>query len=141
MVIKLPVRGKHTSCHPQSGLKLSKKPTSSNRLGYSHNPGGTTNIVIANSINRTIAMAKNNPIRPNIPILRYQTPRRIFIGHRGKRTMANIIAKAPAAYSFCLIWDPSYSHTKCKSSRHSCCCSILTVQSPFVRLTLWAPGA
>jgi hypothetical protein len=92
-----------TSCQPQTGLKLSKNPTSSNKFGYNHNPGGTANIVIANRISLNIAMAKNNPIRPSMPILRYQTPSLIFIGQRGNMTIAKTTASAPAAYSFCLI--------------------------------------
>jgi hypothetical protein len=130
-----------TSCQPHNGLKLSKNPTSSNRFGYSHKPGGVTNIVIAKRISRKIAITKNSPIRPSIPILKYQTPRRIFIGQRGKRTIANITARAPAAYNFCLICDPSHSQTKWSSSLHSCCCSILTVHKPLTLLVLCAPGA
>ena len=84
-----------TSCQPQTGLKLSKNPTSSNKLGYSHNPGGTANIVIANRISLKIDMAKNNPIRPSMPILRYQTPSLIFIGQRGNMTIAKTIARNP----------------------------------------------
>lgn len=81
-------------------------------------------------------IAKNRPINPSIPILRYQTPKRIFIGQSGNMTIAKTIASAPAAYSFVMTCDPSYSHTKCRSSRHSCCCSIFTVQSPLTRLPL-----
>ena len=91
------------SCHPQTGLKLSKKPTSSNRFGYNHNPGGTANIVTANRISLKMAMAKNKPIRPSMPILRYQTPSLIFIGQRGNMTTAKTMMRAPTAYSFCLI--------------------------------------
>lgn len=98
---------KLTSCQAQTGLKLSKNPTSSNRFGYSHNPGGTINMVMPNRMSRKIAMTKNRPIRPSIPILRYHTPRRIFMGHSGNMTIANTKASAPAAYSFCLICAPS----------------------------------
>src|SRR3954467_11135087 len=59
-----------TCCHPHTGLKLSKNPTSSNKLGYNHNPGGTTNMVIPNRINLNIAMTKNSPISPSRPILK-----------------------------------------------------------------------
>ena len=96
-----------TSCHPQSGTKLSKNPISSNNLGYSHNPGETAKYVIAKRINRKITITKNNPIKPSIPILKYQTPSLIFIGQSGNITIANTIASAAAAYNFCLIWAPS----------------------------------
>lgn len=134
------VECRHTSCHPQSGLNESKNPTSSNRLGYNHNPGGVTNMVIPNKIRRKIDMAKNKPIRPSIPMERYQTPSLIFIGQRGNITMANTTANAPAAYSFIFIWLPSYNQAKYNSSLHSCCCSIFTVHSPFTLFVL-AGGA
>lgn len=98
-------------------------------------------MVIAKRISRKIDIAKNSPINPSIPILRYQTPSRIFMGHRGNMTTANIMANAAAAYNLSLIWDPSYNQIKCNSSRHSCCCSILTVQRPLTLFVLWAPGA
>ena len=53
--------GMLTSCHPHTGLNESKKPTSSNRFGYSHRPGGCVNTVTQNNISRTIAIAKNKP--------------------------------------------------------------------------------
>jgi hypothetical protein len=91
------ILGRLTSCQPQTGLKLSKNPTSSNRLGYSHKPGGTANIVMQKRISLKIAITKNNPIKPSNPILRYQTPSRSFIGQSGNMTTANTTAKAPAA--------------------------------------------
>jgi hypothetical protein len=72
-----------TSCHPHTGLKLSKKPTSSKRLGYSHNPGGMVKTVRTNRINRKIAMAKNAATNPSMPMLKYQTPILSFNGHNG----------------------------------------------------------
>ena len=54
-------------------------------------------MVTAKRINLKIAMAKNNPIRPSIPILRYQTPSLSFIGQRGNMTIAKAMRSAPAA--------------------------------------------
>lgn len=90
-------RGEHTSCHAHTGRNESKKPTSSNKLGYSHRPGGAANMVMMNRINRTIAMAKNSPIRPSMPILRYHTPCLRNSGHRGNSTTAMTSTSAPAA--------------------------------------------
>ncbi len=66
-------------------------------MGYSHNPGGAANIVIAKRMSLKIAITKNNPIRPSMPILRYQTPSLIFIGQRGNMTIAKTIARNPPA--------------------------------------------
>lgn len=85
------------------------KLTSSNRLGYSHSPGGAANIVIINRMRRTIAMAKNSPRHPSRNILMYQTPRRINIGQSGKKTTAMTATRAPSAYSFILSCEPSHS--------------------------------
>jgi len=87
----------HTSCHPQTGRKLSKKPTSSNRFGYSHSPGGTVKTVAQNKINLKIAITKNNPIRPSRPMLRYQTPILNVTGHSGNITAARMAVSAPPA--------------------------------------------
>ena len=100
-----------TSCHPQTGLKLSKKPTSSNRFGYSHSPGGTVKTVTQNSIRRKIAIAKNKPISPRKAMLRYQTPILNFTGHSGNMTTVMININAPTAYSFVRHCGPSYSQT------------------------------
>ena len=86
-----------TSCHPHTGRKLSKNPTSSNRFGYNHKPGGTVKTVAQNNMRRNIAMAKNNPIKPNIPMLRYQTPMRNLTGQSGNMTTAMMITSAPTA--------------------------------------------
>lgn len=86
-----------TSCHAHVGLNESKKPTSSKRLGYSHRPGGVANIVTMKRIRRTIAMAKNKPIKPSIPMLRYHTPWRRKSGHSGNSTTAMTSTSAPAA--------------------------------------------
>ena len=104
-------KGGQTSCHPQTGLKLSKKPTSSNRFGYSHNPGGTVKTVARNSKSLKMAMRKNSPISPNIPILKYHTPILSLIGHSGNMTTAIIAASAPPAYNLVFHCGPSYSHT------------------------------
>ena len=101
----------HTSCHPQTGRKLSQNPTSSKRFGYSHKPGGAAKTVTQNSSSRKIAMAKNSAIRPSIPMLRYHTPMRNLIGHSGNMTTAMMSSSAPPAYSFCRSCGPSYSHT------------------------------
>lgn len=100
-----------TSCHPQRGLKLSKNPTSSNRLGNSQSPGGTVKTVTQNRTRRTRAMAKNSPSRPISPTLRYQTPRLSINGQSGNITTAIIIASTPAAIAFCFHCGPSYSQT------------------------------
>ncbi len=100
-----------TSCHPHTGRKLSKNPTSSNRFGYSHNPGGTVNTVAQNRMSLKMAMAKNSPISPSPPMLRYHTPIRSFTGQSGNITTSRIAASAPPAYSFCFHCGPSYSQT------------------------------
>lgn len=101
----------HTSCQPHRGLKLSKNPTSSNRLGKSQRPGATVKTVMQKRIKRKIAMAKKRPNSPIMPTLRYHTPWRMIIGHNGNRTTAKIPATTAAAMAFCFHWGPSYSQT------------------------------
>ena len=86
-----------TSCHPHNGRNESKKPTSSNKFGYSQNPGGIEKTVITNSNKRKRAMAKNNPNNPSIPMLKYQTPNRSFKGQRGNNMTAKTRTTAPPA--------------------------------------------
>ena len=69
------------------------------------------NTVARNSRRRKMAMRKNSPIRPNIPMLRYHTPILSLIGHNGNMTTAMIAASAPPAYSFVFHCGPSYSQT------------------------------
>jgi hypothetical protein len=87
----------HTSCHPQPGRKLSKKPTSSNKFGYSQSPGGTVKTVTQKRMRRKIAMTKNSPIRPSMAILRYHTPMRNVTGQSGKHTSARTARSANPA--------------------------------------------
>jgi len=60
-------------------------------------------MVMPKRIRRKMAITKNKPMRPMAPTLRYQTPFLKAKGHKGNMTRVNTIAKAPAAYSFCLI--------------------------------------
>lgn len=53
--------------------------------------------VAQNNIRRNIAMAKNNPIKPNMAMLKYQTPMRNLTGHSGNMTTAMMITSAPPA--------------------------------------------
>ena len=53
--------------------------------------------VAQNNINLKIAMAKNNPINPSKPILKYHTPILKVTGQSGNITAASIAAKAPPA--------------------------------------------
>lgn len=59
-----------TSCHAQTGRKLSINETSSHRFGYSHRPGETAKYVMQNRMTRKMAMRKNRPSRPRNPQLR-----------------------------------------------------------------------
>ena len=59
-----------TSCQAQTGLKLSTKDTSSERLGNSHKPGGTAKYVMQKRMTRKMAMRKNRPRRIREPQLR-----------------------------------------------------------------------
>ena len=68
-------------------------------------------MVIMKRISRTIAMAKNSPIRPKQPILRYHTPCLITNGQSGNKTIAMTPKSAPTAYTFCFHCEPSYSQT------------------------------
>lgn len=55
------------------------------------------NTVAQNRINLNMAMAKKRPIKPNRPMLRYQTPILSVMGHSGNITAARIKIKAPPA--------------------------------------------
>ena len=99
------------SCQPQAGLKLSKKPTSSNRLGNNHRPGGTANKVTTKRINRKIDMAKNNPSNPSAPTDRYHTPCLMNSGQSGNSTAAKTAMRAKPAHSFVFHCEPSYNQT------------------------------
>jgi hypothetical protein len=60
-------------------------------------PETRRNSVMMNRISRTMAMAKNNPISPSMPILTYHTPCLSTRGHRGNRMIATTKNSAPTA--------------------------------------------
>lgn len=68
------------------------------------------NIVMQKSIKRKMAMTKNKPTKPSIPILRYHTPWRINNGQSGNMTIVITSAKAPIAYACFFHCGPSYNH-------------------------------
>src|SRR5436190_1887093 len=74
-----------TFCHPHNGTKLSKKPTSSNKLGNNHIPGGNANIVIIKSISLTTAITAIPATRHSNAIDKYHTAVRKMGGQRGNK--------------------------------------------------------
>src|SRR5947207_11276611 len=93
-------------CHAHNGTKLSKNPTSSNKLGNNQIPGGTANIVIIKRMSRTTAITAIATMKPSNRSERYHTPVRRIGGHKGNKIAPNtttIIPIPPRIVCICVV--------------------------------------